>query len=306
MSVYLGTFGKVELRRKADRRDFFATIQAADVDVSAKRFGISVTTKIETDAGKNYTLGELITGDEVRFVSTTIPGEALSFISGYTGASATYWVYVDEVGGIRLFNSFAHAVNGLKANAVALSTSGIPNDGIPVRLMIRNSDRTVLAQVSNYELNTERETVDTTSLSDEFRSRISTLMSGSGRMTCEWEYTGDTTQELPNYLVELVLRTRLGSSFHARFYLKAPGYNPGGVATRVDDEVFYDFDAVITACAVQFTPGSVVQITADFITTGKVELKMLISDSDAIVQEDGGKIPLENGAFDTGVPRFDT
>ena len=48
------------------------------------------------------------------------------------------------------------------------------------------------------------------------------------------------------------------------------------------------------------------QITADFITTGKVELKMLISDSDAIVQEDGGKIPLENGAFDTGGPRFDT
>tara|TARA_R110002012_G_scaffold147810_2_gene306427 strand:+ start:929 stop:1846 length:918 start_codon:yes stop_codon:yes gene_type:complete len=305
MSVYLGTFGKVELRRKADRRDFFATIQPADVDVSAKRFGLSVTTEVKVDPDQNYTLGELITGDEVRFVSTAVPGQTLSFISGYQNADATYHLYVDEVGGIRLYDTFAKAVNGLKADAVALAVP-TNNEDIPVRLMIRNSERTVLAQVSNYELNTERETVDTTSLSDEFRSRISTLMSGSGRMTCFWEYTGDTTKELPNYLVELVLRTRLGSSFHARFYLKAPGYNPGGVADREEDEVFYDFDAVITSCAVQFATDNVVQITADFITTGKVELKMLISDSDAIVQEDGGKIPLENGAFDTGVPRFDT
>lgn len=303
MSVYLGTFGKVELRRKADRREFFATIQAADVNVSAKRFGLSVTNEIEVDPDQNYTLGELITGDKVRFVSSVVPSQTLSFINGYTGKDATYWVYVDEVGGIRLFNSFAHAVNGLKANAVALA---LPSADIPVRLTIRNDDRTVLAQVTDYELNTERETVDTTSLSDEFRSRISTLMSGSGRMACFWEYTGDTTKELPNYLVELVLRTKLGSNFHARFYLKAPGYNPGGVADREDDEVFYDFDAVITACAVQFATDNVVQITADFITTGKVDLKMHLSEDDAVVQEDGGKIPLENGAFDTGVPRLDT
>ena len=305
MSVYLGTFGKVELRRKADRRDFFATIQPADVDVSAKRFGLSVTTEVKVDPDQNYTLGELITGDEVRFVSTAVPGQTLSFISGYQNADATYHLYVDEVGGIRLYDTFAKAVNGLKADAVALAVP-TNNEDIPVRLMIRNSERTVLAQVSNYELNTERETVDTTSLSDEFRSRISTLMSGSGRMTCFWEYTGSTTKELPNYLVELILRTKLGSNFHARFYLKAPGYNPGGVADRENDEVFYDFDAVITSCAVQFATDNVVQITADFITTGKVDLKMHLSEDDAVVQEDGGRIPLENGVFDTGVPRFDT
>ena len=311
MSVYLGTFGKVELRRKADRRAFLAVIQPADVNVSAKRFGISVTNAgdLEADPDQNYTLGELITGDKVRFVSAASPQQqALSFLTTSDGGSwpfadAEYWAYVDEVGGIRLFTSFAHAVNGLKANAVALA---LPSADIPVQVTILNDDRTVLAQVTDYELNTERETVDTTSLSDEFRSRISTLMSGSGRMTCFWEYTGSTTKELPNYLVELILRTKLGSNFHARFYLKAPGYNPGGVADRENDEVFYDFDAVITSCAVQFATDNVVQITADFITTGKVDLKMHLSEDDAVVQEDGGRIPLENGVFDTGVPRFDT
>ena len=309
MSVYLGTFGKVELRRRSEAIGYYAVIQAADVDVSAKRFGISVTTELGADPNQNYTLGELITGDQVRFVSAAVPSEPLDFISGYTGSDKTYYVYVDEVGGIRLYDTFAKAVNGLKANSVALAIpnpSANPSDSWPVQISIKNADRTVLANVTSYELNTERETVDTTSLSDEFRSRISTLMSGSGQMTCFWEYTGDTTKELPNYLVELVLRTKLGSNFHARFYLKAPGYNPGGVADREEDEVFYDFDAVITSCAVQFATDNVVQITADFITTGKVELKMLISESDAIVQEDGGKIPIESGAFDTGVPRFDT
>jgi len=100
---------------------------------------------------------------------------------------------------------------------------------------IENIDFKLLAQVNSYELNTERETVDTTTLSDEFRSRISTLMSGSGRMSCFWEYRGDTVNELPQYLVQLALRTKVGSQFKARFYLKTIGYNPSGEAAAAND-----------------------------------------------------------------------
>ena len=77
-----------------------------------------------------------------------------------------------------------------------------------------------LAQVNGFELNTERETVDTTTLSDEFRSRISTLMSGSGRMSAFWEYTGNRVKNCLTILVEPSLRTRVGSQFKARFYIK--------------------------------------------------------------------------------------
>ena len=44
------------------------------------------------------------------------------------------------------------------------------------------------------------------------------------------EYTGDTTNELPNYLLELAIRTKVGSSFEGKFYLKTKDYNPGGHA----------------------------------------------------------------------------
>ena len=50
---------------------------------------------------------------------------------------------------------------------------------------------------------------------------------------------------------------------------------------------------MITACAVQFTPDNTVQITADFITTGAVELKMDTFVPDDLLQEDSGEIRLD-------------
>lgn len=279
MSVYLGTFGKVELKRQADAKGLRSQIKISDVNTDAKRFSF------------DFDHGQLITGDKIRIKS--IDGSALDFIDNFSEATITKFIYVDEADGVRLFNTFSQAVNGLKADAIALSN---PADSIDIRVDIRSTVPRLLAQVSSFELNTERETVDTTTLSDEFRTRINTLMSGSGRMSCFWEYTGDTSNELPNYLVELALRTKIGSNFHAQFYLKTPGYNPGGVSARDSDEVWYDFDAVITACAVQFAPDNTVQITADFITTGKVELKMKIEVPDKIKQESGADINLDQDA----------
>ena len=279
MTVYLGTFGKVELMRQADLKGLTSEIKASDVKVAAKRFSFV------------FDHGQLITGDKIRIQSTD--NSTLDFVDGYAKSAIAKFVHVDEIGGIRLFDTFAHAVNGLKANAITLAR---PSNAIPIKISLPDINSKVLAQVNSYELNTERETVDTTSRSDEFRSRISTLMSGSGRMTCFWEYTGNTSDELPNYLVELALRTKIGSNFHAQFYLKTTSYNPSGVASSSNDEVFYDFDAVITACAVQFSTASIVQITADFITTGPVQLKMNLDVPDKIRLESGDDINLDQDA----------
>ena len=98
----------------------------------------------------------------------------------------------------------------------------------------------VLAQVNGFELNTERETVDTTALSEEFRSRANTLISGSGRMNAFWEYTGDTAKELPHYLLELALRTKVGSQFQRQVLHKASGLQPKPAARANDDEIWYE------------------------------------------------------------------
>ena len=281
MSVYLGTFGQVELKREFDGSNLQSTINPSDVNATAKRFSF------------DFEHGQLLSGDQVEITSTD--GSALDFIDSYTDTSVKKFIHVDELDGIRLYDSFAHAVTGGTTNATALAA---PGDNIPIKVVVENSSYRVLGRVQRYELNTERETVDTTTLSDEFRNRIGTLMSGSGSMACEWEYTGDTANELPNYLLELVLRTKVGSTFKGRFYLKTNGYNPAGHTNASNDSIWYEFDGVLTACAVQFTSNELVQITADFVTTSDIQIRMELEPPDKMLQENSDEILLEQGTTD--------
>ena len=276
MTVYLGSQGEIELRRVFNGGELSSTIDAADVNASAKRFSF------------DFEHGQLVTGDQVEITSTN--GSALDFINGYADSAVKKFIHVDELDGIRLYNSFADAINGGTANAVALAT---PGSSIPVKVIVESSAPRVLAQVSSFEINTERETVDTTVLSDEFRTRVNTLISGSGRITAFWEYTGNDTQELPMYLYELAHRTKVGSNFIGRFYIKRRDYSPSGLADRSDDEVWWRVNGLITSAAIQFTPDSTVEITADFITTGPLTLRMKTITGPAILQEDSSDIRLD-------------
>ena len=276
MTVYLGTHGKVELKRAFDGGVVSSTIKVDDVNATAKRFSF------------DFDHGQLLTGDQIEITSTD--DSALDFIDSYTDSSVKKFIYVDELDGIRLYDSFANAVAGGKTNATSLAA---PGNDIPVEVEVKNSSYRVVAQVNSFEINTERETVDTTSLSDEFRTRVNTLISGSGRISAFWEYTGDTTNELPNYMMELALRTRVGSNFEGRFYLKVKDYNPSGVTARSNDEIWYQANGIITAAAVQFAPDNTVQITADFVTTGEIQIRMDLEVADTTLTEGGDEVVLD-------------
>ena len=281
MSVYLGTYGEIKLQRQFAEGELRGTIKTSDVNATGKRFSF------------DFEHGQLISGDQIEITSTD--DSALDFIDSYTKTSVKKFVHVDELDGIRLYDSFSDAVNGGTTNAIDLAA---PGDDIPIRVKVENVDYLLLAQVNGFELNTERETVDTTTLSDEFRSRISTLMSGSGRISAFWEYTGNTSEELPNYLVELSLRTRVGSQFKARFYIKTTSHNPGGVTANDNDEIFYEFTGVLTACAVQFAPDNTVQIQADFISTGTIQLRMDLEVESKLLQENDDELVTEQSTSD--------
>jgi len=291
MTVYLGTHGEIELKRVFNGSKLQASINAAannagDVNATEKRFGFDF--KHGESLSDDLKHGLLLTGDQIEI--TTTDNTALDFIDSYTDSSVKKFIHVDELDGIRLYNSFAHAVSGGKANAIALACSGSLRN---VEIVVESAAPRLLAQVNSFEINTERETVDTTVLSDEFRSRVNTLISGSGRISAFWEYTGDTANELPMYLYELAHRTKVGSNFVGRFYIKKVGYNPSGVAERNNDEIWWNVEGIITAAAIQFSPDSTVQITADFVTTGEIQLRMTLEAPGAVLQEDSGDIRLD-------------
>ena len=288
MAVYLGTLGRIKLKRKSDQGALESIVNSSDVNTVRKRFSF------------DFDQGYLITGDQIEITSTD--GSTLDWVNqsgwsdGIKRSNGKWFVNVDELGGIRLYSSFANAVNGGSANAITLDTI---TNAIPIRVVIANTQRRILGAITSYELSTQREAVDVTALSDQFRSQWSSLMSGSGRISCQWDYKdccGGGEYETAQYLLQLALRTEVGSEFNAQLFLKTEDYNPSGVAGQADDQIWYEINGVITGSALQFAPGTIVEMTAEFITTGPIRLMVKTIPDNKVLQESGGVVLLDQDA----------
>lgn len=289
MGIYLGLIGNIELTRTALEGAKQSVLNPSDVNPSQDRFSF------------DFEEGYLITGDFVEITSTDRTN--LDFIdpSGWANnslhSSGAWYVFVDELGGIRLYNSFAASLDGGTEGRVPLVAI---NRNIPINLIVRDRESRVLGDVIEYELNTNRETVDITTLSDQYRQQYSSLISGSGRLTARWDYTNNRHEEPVNYLMQLVLRTEIGSTFHGRFFIKTPdtpAFAGSFSANQINDSLWWEFDGIITASAVNFAADQVITSVIDFISTGPIRLRASTQVPNRLLQEDNGKIKLEqNGS----------
>lgn len=271
MTVYIGHYGRVELQRRSLPR----SIVVMTTDTGRQTFTARATGGVT--GGAFY--GSFITGDRVRLTAPV--GSTLTWIANSNWPSNTNersidrYVHVDQVGSIRLYTSLADALNGTILYASPLVASSAVNMTVQVESL--DTNYRIVAGVTSYELSTSRETVDGTALSEEFRTQYSGLMSGSGRLTCLWDYTSignGIETENANYLLQLVARTQIGGEFGARFYLKTNGYNPANTAMTANDNLYYEVNAVITNAGVAFQPDSKVEAAIDFVTTGQIQLKI--------------------------------
>mgnify|MGYP003137096119 CR=1 FL=1 len=288
MAIYLGSRGRVELQRTFGGREIVTTIDDAEIVATKKRLGFDLASRGDTT--------ELITGDELEIRADS----NLVFISGYTSVkSGKFFIHVDELGGIRLYATYAHAVSGGSTNAISLVDQSA-GWSLDVRLTVQNAIHRILGQITSYELNTSAEVVDTTSLSDDFRNSINGILSGSGRLESFWDYrdtVGAGAYESAQYLHQLILRSDIGSAFNAHLYLKVDGYDPSGAGSDVaNDVIWYDVKGLITNTAIAFNVGQVVKMTADFVTTGKINLKVMTAAEYKVLQENADNILLEQDA----------
>lgn len=287
MAVYLGTYGQVELRRMSDDAEKTSVVNSGDVNVARRRFSFDFDT------------GFLATGDQLEIKRTntgTLDFVATSgFLTGVRQTSGTWFINVDELGGIRLYDTFDKALAGVQSQAIELSS--IASD-IPISVKIVNSIPHILTQCTYFELNTNREVVDTTALGDQFRTQFSSLISGSGSFRAYWDYlptyARNTSGETANYLLKLAVRTEVGSKFAAKLYLRVGG--DSGTKTTIDDEIWYDIEGIITQAGVNFGADNVVEVTADFITTGPIRLLAKTVTSNKVLQENTDDIRLEQNA----------
>ena len=284
MSTYLGAYGRVALRRKSTAGEYQSIINPSDVNATRRRFSF------------DFEPGFLISGDQVEIASTN--GAVLDFVGTDGWANGTkqkagkWFVFVDDLGGIRLYSTFAASLDGELNTAITLSSIAT---AIPIRVKVENASFRLLGAVSSYEINTNREVIDVTALSEEFRTQYSSLMSGSGRISCHWDYL-DSSVETGNYLLQLILRTEVGSEFDAELFVKTENYSPTGQQNELNDKIYYSINGVITNAAVAFQPGTIVEVTADFITTGPIKLRTGVGALSYLLQENGDRLKLQQDA----------
>ena len=286
MGVYFGQSGEIALKRDSLQSTLSTKLDPSDVNTSRRRFSV------------DHSSGSLLTGDRVDIA--TADKSTLELVNGHSYEDGSWYINVDPVGGLRLYDTFAKAIEGLQSTALQLV---IPSASKDILIKTRNENFRHVANVRDFEMTTSREQVDLTNLGDEFRNQYEAgIISGQGTMTCIWEHsyeTGNrkteygTDSEFPFYLAQLIVRTQQGSDFDGLFYIYRDTNN-------AKNNVFYEANCIITNVAVSVSPAEVIETRIEFVTNGAVKLKtgdtpgyLLQENSDKILQENLSPILLE-------------
>jgi hypothetical protein len=279
MTFFLGTKGNVRLRRATavNIGELADQVDPADINTTLNRLSFD-------GAGEN-----LLTGDRVDI--STDDARGLLFFNPAVWSSAAVepsisaYVNVNAAGGLRFFPTFEAAINNTRASEYALASfAGSP---VPIRYQVRDVSASVLGNVIDYTFATDREAIDATSLSDKFRQLYSAgILSGSGSITCAFDYTTAGVTETPLLMLQLIQRLDIGSEFDCGLYLTDKTVDAGV------DNIFYSFKAMITKAGVEVRAGDIINCTIDFVATG--EIRLLIGQlEDYILKEDDDRINLE-------------
>jgi len=285
MSIYFGSTGFIELKRDALNSDIASSLNPADVNTTKKRFSVE------------NVVGSLITGDQIEI--DTVDKSNLELLSGHNFPDLRKYIHIDDVGGIKLYDTFAAALAGEVADALTLTAPSSTKD---ILIRTRNTRFRPLAKITEFEITTTRDTVDVTNLGEEFRRQYENgLISGQGTIQTIWQhrnFQNDTTEfsspEFPVYLSQLLVRMQQGADFEGRFYV----YND---PTQSTNSVWYQSMCVITNVAVSVPASGLVEARIEFVTNGEIRLHngippsfLLQESTDKILQEDGDGILLED------------
>ena len=279
MAVFLGNHGNIRLRRGIDTpyETLADQINPNDVNTTLNRLSF------------DGALDNLITGDRIDISTTDARGlvcfAASSWSSAVVEPLISAYVHVNAVGGLRFFYQFANAINNNRAAELTLTTfAGNPLD---VNVKVRDVSANVLGNVTSYTLNTDRETIDATSLSDKFRKQYSAgLISGSGSIDCLFDYESTGIKETPLLMLQLIHRVDIGSEFDLALYLIDKELN------QALTNVYYEMQAMVTQTGVTVDSQDIIRCKIDFVTTG--EIRLLIGEpAGYVLKEDDDRIEIE-------------
>lgn len=239
---------------------FNSQIDSVDVNTILNRLGF------------DGSLENILTGDRVT-ISTTDPRKLLCFPASTwplvleVQESIAAYVNINLYGGLRFFRTFEAAVNNDRNLELPLQAfAGAP---IAIRVEIEDIDYNIAGNVTNFTFQTEREAVETTSLSDKFKQQYSAgLISGGGSIDALFNPFTAERKENSLLLLQLIQRVEIGSGFSAQLWLT----DENTYGSNLD--VYYEFDAIVTTAGVEVGGDQIISISIDFLATGEIALKV--------------------------------
>jgi hypothetical protein len=279
MAVFLGNHGNIRLRRGLSVPYGILQDQIKPDDVNLTLNRLSFDSSVDN----------LITGDRIDISTEDVRGLTCFAASAWSSAtvepSISAYVHVNAVGGLRFFYSFENAVNNNRS--AELTLAAFTGDALPIAVRVRDVAENVLGNVTGYTLNTDREGIDATSLSDKFRRQYSAgVISGNGSIECLFDYTSTGIKETPLLMLQLIHRVDIGSEFDLALYLVDK------TLSQSLTNVFYEMQAMVTQTGVTVDSSGVITCTIDFVTTG--EIRLLIGEPTGyVLKEDDDRIEIE-------------
>lgn len=283
MTYFIGSVGNVRLRRNNETA-LFASVKDADVTTVLNRVGF------------DGAIENLLTGDKVTI--STEDSRGLLFFTvgswldgeGVEQRSFSAYINVNAAGGLRFFPTFVAAINNTRAlEYVVQSFAGDP---LPVKITVRDIASNVLGDVTSYSFNTDRESLDITTLSDTFKRMYSAgLISGSGKIDCLFNDATSGINETPLLMLQLINRIDIGSQFDCLLSITDQLNNPS------EADIYYEFSAMVTRSGLEVSGSELISCSIDFITTG--EIKLLVGrPSGYVLKEDDDRIALNQNSLD--------
>jgi len=284
MAVFLGDQGSIDIKRDSLNEPLSSDLDPGDVNVDKRRFSF------------DFDPAALITGDQIDIA--TADGTDLVLVKDHVGDSWRGYIHVDDAGGIRGYKTFQDSLVGSLNDALELVK---PTATQEIEVKTRGSLFRCLAQVQSFDITDNRETVDITSLGEEFRRVYANgLISGQGSANCFWSYRNALCDgyeqitegvEFPNYLAQLILRTKLGSDFIGRFVL---------YSDLEQGTVWQEATCIVTNVSIAVEPTQAVRMSIQFVTTGEIRLHvgeppayLLTENASVLTTEDDIGIGLE-------------
>ena len=275
MAIWLGRDGGIKIERKATG-PVYSYIRVSDVDSGVKRFSLDKPVH-----------NLFITGDRIEISRVNDQGQPVTDNLDFVAADAwpdnaqhpdgSFYVNVDQVGGIRLYHVWSDALAGHESNAITLVP---PSADYRLKIRVLQGDDRCLARTQSWTLNTNRDVADITSLGEGFQKNMATMVSGSGDIDCFFDVKPDAcngdsgTEELSHYLHRLALRLEIGSTFTGIFIVKHANARPllSYDESVKDRELFYKCDCVITEVGIEVNTEDEIHSEISFVTTDQIEL----------------------------------